>query len=874
MPATVNGIGTRYAGRKDASVVQATCPFCKRFTKLSSYETREWFCFVYIPLIPLRKFRILNDCAVCRRHHRLPLTEFRSRLENEIAPLRAAVDRAPSDAEARVRLVEGLFGFQMYTEAENAARDGLGRMPGNPRLNRLMAHLLALRGDLAGATPFYRQAAAAAPDDAEIRFALGRHLIACGETAEAVRELTEAWRRDAGNTQALHLLGEALFAEKRWNEALDAYQQILARHPEMASDRDLLRQMKACKEALGFPLTDAERKAGRRWWPFGDRKRLSTPRATSGMDGRRVAALLGIALGGIVIVGLGIALWKQRYADVWFDNGLSQPVRVTLNGESFPLPPGAPVKKRVQPGEHTIVVADAQGREMERYKASMRKLDLFDALTTDRLFVYDVAEAHIYQREEIGYAVSEADRTYRQSFIALRRFFEQQDVDYVFEAAPETMEVESGSSTTVRVALNVAKLDANRLGVIWFNEGKTQDAARAFRRALAAEPCSVPAHGNLLQVLPSREETAAEARKWLTECPGVESHRAYQQARIALGQRGAVLAEYQARLAAHPEVGANHYLYGRLVDDPERSMPLYRQAIELDPSLSWGRLALAYDMLALERDAEALEILEPTLRMPDRDTTVTELYAMAAIGAGAIDRARGALDEVEKALRDEDAQLWHARWLLLLAGGEFEAAEKRLKARELAYGERNPDVWALRAQLLRVQGDASGLKRILTEGRLRPDVAGLARTLLQEQALGAGQWQEAAAALDGLKPEEISYPDRVLAAWGLQMAGDRKGADERLAAVEAELEPAAANDAQAAAQLAMARHLRRRTTAEAVLAAARRSGFHTVPHAYFVLAAEREAAGDAAGARLLYEKARRRSLDLDVPGFAAAARAR
>ena len=93
MPTTVNGIGTHYYGRKEASTVQGTCSSCKRFTNLSSYETREWICFVYIPLVPLRRYRILNDCQVCRRHHRLPLDQFKQRLEAEIAPLRAAVAR-------------------------------------------------------------------------------------------------------------------------------------------------------------------------------------------------------------------------------------------------------------------------------------------------------------------------------------------------------------------------------------------------------------------------------------------------------------------------------------------------------------------------------------------------------------------------------------------------------------------------------------------------------------------------------------------------------------------------------------------------------------------------------------------------------------
>ena len=68
MPYTLNGIGTRYYGRRNASQANGTCQSCNRWAALSSYDTRECFCVLFIPVIPLRRFRIQNDCASCRRH--------------------------------------------------------------------------------------------------------------------------------------------------------------------------------------------------------------------------------------------------------------------------------------------------------------------------------------------------------------------------------------------------------------------------------------------------------------------------------------------------------------------------------------------------------------------------------------------------------------------------------------------------------------------------------------------------------------------------------------------------------------------------------------------------------------------------------------
>jgi tetratricopeptide (TPR) repeat protein len=876
MPTTVNGIGTRYAGRKDESVVQASCSFCGRYASLSSYTTREFFCFLYIPLIPLRRFRIANQCSRCRRHYRTPFEDFQRQIDSEVSPLREAVRRSPNDPEARVALVEALMGFQMFADAEVAAREGAAAAPRHARLNRLTAQLLALRGDLAGATPYYRQAAASAPAEPEIRFALGRHLVLRGEHAEAARELAEARRLDPNNVNALSLLGDSFVALQRWSEALEAYQQILSRRPE-AGDRDLLRKMKQCKEALGFPITDAERKAGRRWWPFGGGKPAAPLRPASAVEGKNLVLLIAVVLGVIAVAAVGAGLWRQQRIDLWVDNGLAQPVRVTLDGETFVVPAGPPLRKTVGPGRHAIVVADLQGKEIERADADVPAVDLWDALGTNRFFVYNVAAAHIYRREAIGYAEAAANQTYKASFLALDRFFEQDDVDYIFEPAPETIEVDSHSSATTKVAFNVSPdTTFNGVGVLWFGEGRVEDAERAFRRALVAEPCSPPAWGNLLHILrtrENREDVGKTARSWVDACPArVEAHREYQEAQIALGRRDRMLEEYQARRMEHPEVGANHYLYARLVQDPERSLPIYREAAQHDPNLWWADYAMANNLLTLERPGESLEPLEQALQAPDHDPAIVRLYAMAAVAAGAVERADGRLEAIEKQQKEPDEDLWQARWLLALAAGQYDAAAARLQEHTQAGGE-SPQDWMRRVQLMRLREDRAGTAKTLAEGRLRPDLAGLAGTLRMEDALGQGRWSEAAAAIDELKPEDISGSDRLYAATAALLSGDRKAAMERLDKLAADLAKAG-DDADSAALLAMVQHLEGRAPAAAVLASARRAGFSSLPHAYFMLAAAREAAGDAAGARALYEKSRQCALTFDLPYFAAAARAK
>ncbi len=117
MPATINGIGTHYYGGANRSARVDVCKSCGRSATLSSYDTREWFCVLFIPLIPLHKYRILNDCSSCRRHHRIPAREFEQKLTEVTAPFREAIRRAPRDPEGYVKLVQALIGWEMRADA-------------------------------------------------------------------------------------------------------------------------------------------------------------------------------------------------------------------------------------------------------------------------------------------------------------------------------------------------------------------------------------------------------------------------------------------------------------------------------------------------------------------------------------------------------------------------------------------------------------------------------------------------------------------------------------------------------------------------------------------------------------------------------------
>lgn len=269
MPATINGIGTMYYGRSNASARRGTCDSCHRMTTLTSYDTREFFCFVYIPVIPLTKYRILDQCGACRRHQRLSLKDFQDRLSAAVNPQREAVRRAPQDPDARQALIAALIDFGMTAEAETEARAAVQAMPNNAALNRLAGQLLSMRGDLPGATVHLERAVQSDPTDGAARLSLGRALYLQKNYAAAIRHLEEARKIVPNDSAAPLLLAECYEETGRWSEAMGLWQQIGGAQP----DKSILRRVAGCKKKLGYPLSDAERRAARRWWPFGGSRR-------------------------------------------------------------------------------------------------------------------------------------------------------------------------------------------------------------------------------------------------------------------------------------------------------------------------------------------------------------------------------------------------------------------------------------------------------------------------------------------------------------------------------------------------------------------------------------------------------------------------
>ena len=108
MPHTVNGIGTWYYGKKNVIKREGVCDKCGRSTTLSSYDTREYIVVVFVPIIPLRRKRILDSCPACTYHYSVPLKKYNETKRQAYEEAVGNYKQRPKDPEAAAGLI-GLY---------------------------------------------------------------------------------------------------------------------------------------------------------------------------------------------------------------------------------------------------------------------------------------------------------------------------------------------------------------------------------------------------------------------------------------------------------------------------------------------------------------------------------------------------------------------------------------------------------------------------------------------------------------------------------------------------------------------------------------------------------------------------------------------
>jgi len=207
---TINGIGTTYYGKKNPTQRRAICTSCGREATLLSYDTRHWFVIIYIPIIPLGKKHIIDECSLCNRHQVIALDQWK-----------AVSKEAVTDA---IRTYQSSPSVQSAIQSHGA---------------------LATFGEMAAADLVREEASEAFPEIADMRFAFGAQLEAFGRVDVARKEFEAAVEIDPDHQYACGALANYWIGDGKLSEAEKlvsfAMQPGIKAHPQLQTV-DLLMQ--------------------------------------------------------------------------------------------------------------------------------------------------------------------------------------------------------------------------------------------------------------------------------------------------------------------------------------------------------------------------------------------------------------------------------------------------------------------------------------------------------------------------------------------------------------------------------------------------------------------------------------------------------
>lgn len=314
-------------------------------------------------------------------------------------------------------------------------------------------------------------------------------------------------------------------------------------------------------------------------------------------------------------------------------NGLDVRVRVTVGGQApVQLDPGERRSFSLPEGPRAVLAETLDGQRRETDQVEVPR---------SGAAVYNVAGAAPLYVVTAFYSISRGveGRSDHEILCGVRTF--QRDVNYYFADLPESVTTSSSETSVVKSALLQAPDGWKTCVVMLQTEGKDRAAAEMLPAVRAMDPSDQVAfaEARLRWILGEDEKALAAYRSAVDTSNSRDAHIYYQRFGQIVGQREALLREYQRPGDRLPDA-ERRYLVARLLPAGE-AVKAFRSLVDERPQDDEMRLGLVWVLNSAGRFAEALAALEPfgngaKLSADDRLRWLRRrVWSLAALGRAA-----------------------------------------------------------------------------------------------------------------------------------------------------------------------------------------------------------------------------------------------
>jgi tetratricopeptide (TPR) repeat protein len=643
MPMTVNGIGTHYVGKRNRQTRVGVCRACNFQSSLDSYDTRLWFVILFIPVIPLGRKRIIDQCGHCRRHW---VAEWSSYEMSKQLGISGAMDRyreQPSP-EAALDAHATLLSFQQFKEAEDFRQLALREQEGSSLLCAGLASQLSQVGETDEAARLFEQSLGLRPDLPEARVGVARMRMADGKLDEA-RELLQFLSLPGAaqlySLEPLELLAQHYQRAGRHTEVLELCKCLLAELPNIGQIRQFRKFVRESETALA----DRESILPRRTFSL---RNLVDPKSGHYASWQRTAAL-GAIVATVVAFGLIVAnFYPQQHRRVYLINELGPGFHVAIDGKAVSTR-GSLTELRLSEGRHHVKITGPNPNEFDLNMTT----GWSERWTYDPVWVINVDGGMALISTTLHYATS--PRPSQWQFIVGKKWLYFPHVDYAFAEPPPMLGANGSAKEIIKTQLTRADEGVDQLFQHAVDHCELADALTFAESHLRQSQGNVVLLDSYVQAtIKGRQvERACEFLKtFVDQRPiNVQWHRAYQDLRTATEGTRKIASEYDALLAQDRQNAALLYLRGRVEERHRNRLQFYQRARSTDPSFPWPVRAFAYEAAAagkwqtcrdLAEQAIGLQLNEPglrrirhTARLATNDTDAMKSEYMEQLRSGA-----------------------------------------------------------------------------------------------------------------------------------------------------------------------------------------------------------------------------------------------
>lgn len=626
MPTTVNGVGTHYYGKSDSSSRPGTCRSCGTYQTLESYNTRLWFVILFIPIIPLKRVRLLDYCPRCSRHYVANPEEYE--MSRQLAVSGAMEKyRALPTVEGALAVHAQMLSFHMHTDADSFREEALERHPQSGELREGLASHLDQMGRWNEATPLYEQAFELKSDLADTRASLAWRRSNEGDLDEAYDLLDFLRKPGAGhsyNLAALDSLAKAYQKANKHERALELFSVLLRENPDLGDQYEFRKHVTKSERALGESTSLLPEKSFSVRGLFDSKTGTHAPWVRWTVFGTIVAMLFMFGMA-------GLNEYQRMHRTLHVVNAFAQPVMISIDGQP-PVTVGSRTPIPISEGKHKISVTGPVNSQSEIDLQS----NYWTRWTYSPGWVFNVEKAALVVSNTLHYAIAPPPQT-QEIFDATELAFVPH-VDYLFEQPPQTLKVEGRNNVVTKMHLDVIALPP-RSTFMRLRNLSDPGVALTFAEGHLERNPNDP---SLLNLYLSTEDTKGneqrvlkflEAGLWRKPI-SIVWHRTYQNSKSVNANEAALAAEYDTRLKETPDDAAMLYLRGRVGPDRADQLKHFTLAHEKNPNLGWPSMALAYDAANRGEWQEAKEWCDKGVGALGSDPSFGALWHVVRIANG------------------------------------------------------------------------------------------------------------------------------------------------------------------------------------------------------------------------------------------------